>query len=54
MDLSEEQIKTIANNIAFDIKTFIDSHVKEYEKFLKDEELKEKGENKFEENQSAY
>lgn len=42
MELSKEQLKTIASNILVsDIIDYINNHSSEYEEFLKEEELKE-------------
>lgn len=42
MELSKEQLKTIASNILVsDIIDYINNHRSEYEEFLKEEELKE-------------
>lgn len=42
MELSKEQLKTIASNILVsDIIDYVNNHRSEYEEFLKEEELKE-------------
>lgn len=42
MELSKEQLKTIASNILVsDIIDYINNHRSEYEEFLREEELKE-------------
>lgn len=37
MIISDEQVKQIANNIAFDVRQYIQEHQKQYEDFLKKE-----------------
>ena len=44
--ISDEQAKQIASIIAFDIRSFIDANKSDYEKWLKQRKLKEKGKEK--------